>query len=84
MIKLLIKIINTITWHNRRLAIWRVMCLIEHYTSYQHLWYIDSYLDKIKHFKIIDKKQIRGLRKADKIEKDIGDITEYKFRKKKI
>jgi len=27
---------------NRRLAQWRVTWLIEHYTSHQLLWYIDS------------------------------------------
>jgi len=27
---------------NRRLAQWRVQWLIEHSTSYQHLWFIDS------------------------------------------
>lgn len=28
--------------HNRRLAQWRVTWLIEHSTSHQHLWCIDS------------------------------------------
>jgi hypothetical protein len=48
------------------------------------LWYIDNYLDKIKHFKIINRKQIKNLRKADKIEKKIGDIVEWKYRKGRI
>ena len=29
--------------HNRRLAQWRVMWLIEHSTSHQLLWWIDSF-----------------------------------------
>lgn len=48
------------------------------------LWYIDHYLDKVKHFPILTKKQIKNLRKADKIEIKIGKITEYKQGKKKI
>ena len=28
---------------NRRLAQWRVKWLIEHSTSHQHLWHIDSF-----------------------------------------
>ncbi len=47
------------------------------------LWYIDSYLDKAKHFPILTKKQIKNLRKADKIEIEIGKVAEYKWRKKK-
>lgn len=30
--------------HNRRLAQWRVTWLIEHSTSHQLLWYIDSFV----------------------------------------
>ena len=30
--------------HNRRLAQWRVQWLIEHSTSHQILWYIDSFV----------------------------------------
>lgn len=47
-------------------------------TSEKDLWYIDSYLDKVKHFPILTRKQIKNLRKADKIEIEIGKITEYK------
>jgi hypothetical protein len=31
------------TGYNRRLAQWRVTWLIEHSTSYKHLWCIDSF-----------------------------------------
>lgn len=51
-------------------------------TSSENLWYIDSYLDKVKHFKIMNRKQISGLRKADKIEIKAGKIIEWKKRKK--
>jgi len=30
--------------HNRRLAQWRVTWLIEHSTTHQHLWCIDSFV----------------------------------------
>ncbi|MFA5174483.1 MAG: hypothetical protein WC438_04855 [Candidatus Pacearchaeota archaeon] len=53
-------------------------------TDEKDLWYIDSYLDKVKHYKVLNKKQIKELRKADKIEIDIGKVTEYKYRDKKI
>jgi len=32
------------TGGNRRLAQWRVKWLIEHFTSHQLLWYIDSFV----------------------------------------
>lgn len=32
--------------HNRRLAQWRVTWLIEHSTSHQLLWYIDSFVPR--------------------------------------
>lgn len=50
-------------------------------TAEKDLWYVDSYLDKIRHFKILTRKQARHLRKADKIEIKIGNITEWQFRK---
>lgn len=42
------------------------------------LWYVYSYLDKVKHFPIMNRKQISGLRKADKIERKAGKIVEWK------
>lgn len=47
-------------------------------TDEKDLWYIDDYLDKVKHFKILTRKQIAKLRKADKLEIKIGKITEWK------
>ncbi len=42
------------------------------------LWGIDEELDKIKHYNILALKQIKSLRKADKIEITAGKIVEYK------
>jgi len=47
-------------------------------TDTKDLWYIDSHLDKVKHFSILDRKQIASLRKADKIEIKAGKIVEWK------
>ena len=48
------------------------------------LWYIDKYLDKIKHHDILTRSQIKGLRKADKIERKIWDLVEWKRGKGKV
>ena len=40
------------------------------------LWYIDTYLDKVKHYNILNKKQIAELRKADKVEIMAGKLVE--------
>ena len=48
-------------------------------TDEKDLWYIDSYLDKIKHYEILNRKQIKNLKRADKIERKIGDVTEWKY-----
>lgn len=42
------------------------------------LWFLDKKLDKIKHYNIVSKSQIKKLRKADKIEIQAGEILEYK------
>ncbi len=47
-------------------------------TNEKNLWDLDKKLDKIKHYDIIPKKHIKKLRKADKIEIEIGKIVEYK------
>lgn len=46
-------------------------------TSFEDLWYIDKKLDKIKHYDILPKSQIKKLRKAEKIEISAGKIVEY-------
>lgn len=41
------------------------------------VWYIPITLDESKHYPLINKKQIKNLRKADKIEIESGKLTEY-------
>jgi hypothetical protein len=48
------------------------------------LWYIHSYLDKVKHFKILTQKQIANLRKADLIERDATTFTEWDKQGRKL
>lgn len=48
--------------------------------SEEDVWYIHDYLEKVKHFKILTKKQIRNLRKADKLEIQAGKLVEWKKR----
>jgi hypothetical protein len=40
--------------------------------------YIVEYLAEVRHFPILNRKQIQNLRKADQIEIKVGRITEYK------
>ncbi|KND48110.1 MAG: hypothetical protein AB201_00745 [Parcubacteria bacterium C7867-006] len=47
-------------------------------TSEKDLFEIPKYLDKTTHHQILTKKQIKNLRKADKIEIEVGKIEEYK------
>lgn len=42
------------------------------------LWNIDKALDKIKHYDMVPKRHLKGLRKAEKIEILAGKIVEYK------
>lgn len=50
-------------------------------TSEEDVWFIPDFLIKTKHHKILTRKQIHNLRKADKIEIEIGKITEYRYNK---
>ncbi|MEK6906461.1 MAG: hypothetical protein AABW81_02470 [Nanoarchaeota archaeon] len=52
-------------------------------TTEEELDYIMDYLDTIKHFDILTKKQIRNLRKADKIEMKCNKIVEWKSKRAK-
>ena len=47
-------------------------------TARSGLWYIDKYLDKTKHFPLIDSRQTKNLRKADKLEIKAGKLTQWK------
>jgi hypothetical protein len=46
-------------------------------TEEEDLWGIDEELDKIKHYDIAPKKVFKKLRQTDKIEREMGKITEY-------
>lgn len=47
-------------------------------TSKEDIYYIPEYLTEVKHFSLINKKQIRHLRRADAIEIEAGEIIEWK------
>lgn len=47
-------------------------------TEEKDLWYIAEHLAKAKHTKIMNRKQIKNLRKADKIEILAGKLVEWK------
>ena len=49
--------------------------------SSEDLWEIHDYLDRVKHFKILSKKQEKNLRKADKIEVAMGELREFDKKK---
>jgi len=53
-------------------------------TDENDLWYIAKYLVDVKHHSILNRKQIRGLRKADKIEILAGKLVEWKRGEKRI
>jgi hypothetical protein len=46
--------------------------------SDENLWHIHDYIDRVKHHKILTKKQIRELRKQEKIEIDAGQMIQFK------
>ena len=52
-------------------------------TTEEEIWYVPDYLTKIKHFQILDRKKIAGLRKADEIEIKAGKLVEWKSKKAK-
>jgi hypothetical protein len=47
-------------------------------TTKEEIGYISKYLDGIKHYQILNRRQIRNLRRADKLEIKAGDILEWK------
>lgn len=50
-------------------------------TTKEGVDYIPEYLAEVKHFPILNKKQVRNLRKADKLEIQAGKIVEWKGNK---
>jgi hypothetical protein len=53
-------------------------------TSSEDLWEIHDYLDRVKHYKILSRKQIRNLRKCDKIEVAMGELREFDKKKAQV
>ncbi len=49
-------------------------------TTEEEIWYIPEYLVEVKHYPLLTSKQIRNLRRADKIEIAAGKIVEWKDR----
>ena len=49
--------------------------------SEDDLWHVHDYLDRVKHFDILTKKQEHNLRKQDKIEIALDKFVEYKVPK---
>ena len=49
--------------------------------SEEDVWYIPDHLTKVEHFNILNKSQIMGLRKADKLEIEAGKLVEEKGKK---
>lgn len=47
-------------------------------TTKEEIDYIPEYLVEVKHYPILNRSQIRNLRKADKIEIEAGKLTEWK------
>jgi len=48
------------------------------FTDEKDLWYIHDHLDKVRHYKILNSKQIKNLKRAVKIEIKAGDLVEWK------
>jgi len=45
-------------------------------TSEEGVWFVPNHLCKVKHFPIMSRKQIKGLRKADKVEIEAGKLVD--------
>lgn len=47
-------------------------------TTSENLYEIPAYIDGLKHYSLLTPKQVKNLRKADKVEIEAGKIVEYK------
>jgi len=47
-------------------------------TDEEDLWHISKRLDRVRHFPVVPKKNQRQIRKATKVEREAGTITEWK------
>ena len=52
-------------------------------TDEEDVWYVPEEIDAARHIPLFTKKQIARFRKADKIERQMGEITEWPTRAKK-
>lgn len=52
-------------------------------TTKEEINYLPEYLDSVRHFSILNRKQIINLRRADEVERKIGSVVEWKPKKKK-
>lgn len=52
-------------------------------TNEKDIWFIEDHLVKVKHYNLLNKKQILNLRKADKIEIAKDKLTEWRIGNKK-
>ncbi len=51
-------------------------------TDEEDLWHISQRLDRVRHFPVVPKKNQRQIRKATKVEREAGAITEWKNMKR--
>ena len=47
-------------------------------TSEENVWFIPEHLVEIKHYELLDKKQVKNLRPADEIEIQAGSLVDWK------
>ena len=47
-------------------------------TTEEHLWDLERRIDRARHFKLLNRRQIAGLRRADKIEIQAGKLVEWR------
>lgn len=47
-------------------------------TNVTDIWELDQALDAVKHYNILDKKMLRGCRKADVLEIEMGKLVQWK------
>ncbi len=50
-------------------------------TAEEDVWFVPEYLDQVRHFPIVNRSQIAGLRKADSVERKMGKIVEWMKKK---
>ncbi|HPN96810.1 MAG TPA: hypothetical protein PLK35_03510 [Candidatus Moranbacteria bacterium] len=56
----------------------RIFDKLDWMTTKEEIDYMPEYLDKVRHYPVLSRKQICGLRKADEVELTAGDVVEWK------